>query len=157
MDFSFIQKVAVYPFGNLSQDKNASLRVQSVFLMELLRQEGLRVIEPGTVRKAAQDLRLPAAGELTPDQLMALGQAIGADGVFQGTVEDYGLERQSSSKTFFLTASFTFSETVTGMTIWRSQVNNSGDSLFRKLFGGGSASLFDVTREAVNDAQKTLF
>jgi uncharacterized protein YbjQ (UPF0145 family) len=48
-------------------------------------------------------------------------------------------------------------ETETGNLIWRSQVHVDGSSLWKKLFGGESASLYDVSRKAVQKALGSLF
>jgi len=157
VDYSYIRQVAVFPFQNLSQDLYAAARVQSVFTTQLLAQDGLRVVEPGAVLATLEDQRLDAAAELSPDQIVALGEQLGADAIFFGTVEEYGAERMSNDRVYLVTLSFALHETETGSLIWQGQVHNDGTSFWRKLFGGGSASLYQVTSTAVDDALETLF
>ena len=88
-----IGTVAVYPFRNLTQDVHAAPRVQSIFLSELLQQDAVRVLEAGQVLDAMVQLRLGADSEPTPAQMQELGKLTGADAIFFGTVEEYGLDR----------------------------------------------------------------
>jgi TolB-like protein len=157
VDFSYIQRVAVFPFDNLSSDNQAAAKVESVFLAELLKVEGLRVVAPGETRAIVAAARVPFSSELSADQIVALGQALGVEAVFFGRVEDYGVRSDSSDRSNALTATFSLAETVTGTTIWHVQVNRDGGSVWRKIFGGGSASFYDVTRGAVREAMGTLF
>jgi hypothetical protein len=94
---------------------------------------------------------------LSPEQIVELGQALSVQGIFFGTVEEYGQARIRNAQAYNVTVSFSLSETETGTMIWNSQVNRNGTSFWRRLFGGGSASLYDVSRDAVDSALGTLF
>ena len=47
-------------------------------------------------------------------------------------------------------------ETQTGEEIWRAQVNETGSSVWTRLFGGSTASLYTVSNEVVRTALDTL-
>ncbi len=157
VDYSFIRRAAVYPFQNRSQDLQAGVRVHSVFLSELLQQDALRTIDPGATLGGIGALRLDTTGELTPEQIIDLGRELEVDAIFFGDVEEYGADRVSNDRVHMVTLTFSMAETQTGSVVWRSTVHRSGTSFWRKLFGGGSASLHDVTREAVRESLETLF
>jgi hypothetical protein len=157
VDFSFIRRVAIYPFQNLSQDVFGAQRVQSVFLTELLERDEVEVIDRGEVLAAAAELKLQPDAVLSPAQVQALGKRLQADAIFFGTVEEYGPERGVGSPTQVVTATYQLCETQTGRVVWSSQVRTDGASLGRSLFGGGSASGFAVARENVRAALGTLF
>lgn len=157
VDFSYIRTVAVYPFANLTQDAHASQRLHSIFISEVLDADAVEIRELGETLQAMGDLRLNPDGELTTDQVVALGKNLGVDAVFFGTIEDYGIERVSDGRTYSVTATFRLRETETGTMIWNAQTRADGASVWRKIFGGGSASLYDVSREAVHQALETLF
>jgi len=156
VDFGFIRTVAVAPFSNLSADRFAAERLESVFLAELLTYDGLRVVDTGEVRKAWNDLRLGDPDELTPEQLKAVGERLGVDAVFTGAVQEYGLERLGGNGTYSVTVVFGMLETVTGSRIWNAQVQTDGSSFWRSLFGGQPASQYDVSRKAVRQGLDTL-
>ncbi|MEZ4387260.1 MAG: hypothetical protein R3D98_06715 [Candidatus Krumholzibacteriia bacterium] len=157
VDFSYIRRVAVYPFVNRSQDPQAAPRVYSIFQAELLQHDALRTIDLGETLGGLQALRLDPAAVLAPEQIVALGKQLGVDGIFFGDVDDYGLERASGDRVYSVTFTFSLAETETGSVVWQSTVHDDGTSLWRKLFGGGTASLHDVSRSAIADALETLF
>jgi hypothetical protein len=156
-DFSFVRRAAILPFQNLSQDLHAGTRLQSVFMTSILEQDVLAMVDLGETLNAMSKLRLAADAALTPEQIIALGQELQVDAFFMGMVEEYGLERMSNDRVYLVTASFTMVETETGSVIWKAQVHEDGTSFWRKLFGGGSSSLYDVSRSAVNQALETIF
>ena len=157
VDYSFVRRVAVVPFRNLSQDLHAGTRLYSVFMTQLLERDAVEVVAMGEVLGAMNRLRLVADEELTQEQIVALGKELGAQALFFGTVDEYGLERVSNQRIYMVTATFRMAETETGSMVWQAQVHQDGDSLARKLFGGGSASQHAVSKEAVDDALGTLF
>lgn len=157
VDFSFIRRVAIYPFYNLSQDVFGAQRVQSVFMTELLERNEVEVIDRGELLAAVTEFKLHPDAILSPEQVQALGKRLGADAIFFGTVEEYGAERGGSTPTQVVTATYQLCESQAGRVVWSSQVRTDGASLSRKLFGGGSASSFAVARENVRAALGTLF
>jgi len=157
VDFSYVRRVAVFPFQNLSQDVHASQRLQSIFVAEILAQDALVILEQGETLHAMAKLRLSPAAQLSKEQIIALGQALSVDAIFFGTIEEYGVERISDGRTYSVTASFNLVETETGLMVWNSQTRADGTSFWRRLFGGGSASLYDVSRDAIQQALETLF
>ncbi|MBK8165589.1 MAG: DUF799 family lipoprotein [bacterium] len=157
VDFSFIRRVAVYPFYNLSQDVYGGQRVQSVFLTELLERNEVEVLDRGEVLAAVAEMKLHPDAILSPQQVQSLGSRLKADAVFFATVEEYGTERSHANPTQVVTATYQLCEAQTGRVVWSSQIRTDGASLGRKLFGGGSASAFAVARENVRAALGTLF
>jgi hypothetical protein len=156
VDLSFVRRVAVYPFYNLSQDVFGGQRVQSVFLTELLARGAVEVVDRGEMLAAVAELKLHPDSILSPEQVVALGLRLKADGIFFGTVEEYGIER-GADQVQVVTATYQLCEAQTGRVVWSSQNRTDGTSLMRKLFGGGSASGYEVARANVRSALGTLF
>ncbi len=157
VDFSFIRRVAVYPFYNLTQDVYAAQRVQSIFVTEVLANKDLEVIDRGATLAAVAEMKLPLDRILSPEQIKDLGKRLGAEGIFFGTIEEYGLDRTSHDPSEVVTSVYQLCETQTGGTIWSSQTRTDGSSLLRKFFGGGTAGIYDVARANVRAALETLF
>jgi len=157
VDFSYIRRVAVFPFDNLSSDNQAAPKVESIFLAELLEVEDLKVVAPGETLATIHEARLPMTTQLSAEQIVALGKALEVEAVFFGVVEEYGVRADSRDRANAVTLSLGLAETVTGTTIWHVQVSRDGGSVWRKIFGGGTASFYDVTRGAVRQAMGTLF
>lgn len=157
VDLGFIQSAAVLPLQNLSDDGFADERIQSLFLMRVLEEEALSLVESGTVREALHRLRIPVGAEPTPEQIVALGRELGVDALFFGVVEEYGAVRTNREQVNHVTATFMLAETQTGVVVWRAQVHRTGRSLWRHLFGGGGRSLHEVSLSVVDAALESLF
>ncbi len=156
VDFSHIRRCALLPFQNLTEDGFADERLQSVFLMEILERGSLSIIDPEETVSAMKELRLAPGSTLTPEQIVALGKALSVEAVFFGSVEEYGLQSRSRQQIYEITAAFGMAETETGNLIWRSQVHVDGSSFWKKIFGGESAGLYDISRKAVRRALGSL-
>jgi hypothetical protein len=156
-DFSRIRRCAILPFENLTADGYADERLGSVFLMEILRQGDLVALDVEESIEAMRNLKAVPGTNPTEQQVVALGQALGVDAVFFGTVEEYGQSGRSRQGAYFVTASFSLADAETGVLIWRSQVHVQGTSLRQRLFGGEPPSLYEVSVEAVRQALRTLF
>ena len=157
VDISFISRVAIFPFQNLSADHKAPARVASIFLSEILEYEGLIILAPGETLSVLQEMKLGIAEVLSAAQIVELGRRLDIDAIFFGTVEEYGLQQMGRDRSFALTVSFSMAETSTGSLIWNSQVHRGGISIWRKLFGGGAPEPYSVSRDAVRQALETLF
>jgi hypothetical protein len=157
VDLSYIQRVAIFPFRNMSQDMQAAPRVQSIFMAGILEQGDLLLVDQGEVLHTLQRLKISPEAALSSEQVVDLGRELGVQGIFFGSVEEYGQTRINNTQVNHITAAFSLLETETGSLVWNSQVSNNGTSFWRRLFGGGSASLYDVSRLAVRTAQRSLF
>jgi hypothetical protein len=156
VDYSHIRRVAIYPFQNRSQDPQAGPRVQSVFVTELLTRNALQTLDPGESLAAMRELKLDPGAELSAAQILALGQRLSVDAIFFGAVDEYGYERESGDRVSSLTLTLRLAETETGTIIWQSQDHRRGTSVWRKIFGGGTTSLHDISRAAVDDCLRSL-
>jgi len=157
VDFSYIRRVAIFPLQNLSSDHKAPARVGSIFLAELLEQDGIEVLAPGETISGLVAMNLSAAEVLSQDQIVELGKRLEVDALFFGSVEEYGIEQMGRDRAFGITVSFSMAETTTGQLIWNAQTHRGGISLWRKVFGGGTPEPYEVSRSAVRDALETLF
>ncbi len=157
VDISYIQRVAVCPFYNLSQDVHAGQRLHSIFVSDVLSREALQVLELGETLHGMSEQQLSADSQLSADQIVALGKTLGVDAIFFGTIEEYGRERIGNGRTYSVTANFRLMGTDTGSKIWSAQNQASGSSIWRRLFGGGSASLYAVSQTVVHESLDTIF
>lgn len=156
VDFSHIRRCAVLPFANLTGDSFAAKRMESIFLMEVLTSGALTLVEPEETLSAMTDLRITPGSTPTAEQVVALGKALSVEGVLFGSVEDYGPVNRSGRPGYQVTAAYSLLETETGTLIWRSQVHVEGLSLWKRLFGGESATLFELSRKAARKALGSL-
>lgn len=156
VDFGYMQRAAVLPFQNLTSDDIADERMHSIFLMEILKEDVLDIVDSRETVSVMRGMGLSPGSSLTPEQVVALGDKLVVDALFFGTVEEYGYSRGDRRRGPEITAVFGMIETETGAVVWRSQVHATGSSFLKRLFGGGAADLFDVSRDTVRKALRTL-
>jgi len=156
VDFGYMERAAVLPFRNLSQDTLAGQRVQSIFLMALLDEDAIDLVDPRETDAAMRQLGLSPGAELTTEQSVRLGQELGVQGLFFGVVEEYQTGQGNRTRGPELTAVFGLIETQTGAVAWRAQVHETGASVWKRLFGGSPDDVYTVSRDAVRRALRTL-
>lgn len=157
VDFSGIQRCAIVPFQNLTDEGFADERLQSIFLSEVLQTGALAIVDPEETASVMLEKGIATGGILTPEQIVKVGEALSVQAIFLGSIEEYGVQTRTRRQAHAVTAVFSMAETETGKTIWRSQVHTDGASFWQQLFGGESASQYDVSRKAVRKALGSLF
>ena len=155
-NFSFLEKVAVVPFENLSNDQTAGARTTHIFLTELLSAESFDVAEPGEVSKATMKYMTSSGVSLTRDQIIEVGKALGVQGIILGSVNETSASRGGSTPSNDITIDARMVETETGQTIWSATNTESGRGLLASLFGTGDRSQSESTRRCVRRVIKTL-
>jgi hypothetical protein len=156
VDFSYLQRAAVLPFENLTQDELADERMRSVFLTEVLDAQILEIVDPRGTEAAMTALGIRPDQPLTPEQAVALGKQLSVDAVFSGVVEEFGFSRGGLDRNPEITAVFALTETETGSIVWRVQIHETGSSFWKKLFGGSPDDIYAVSRDTVRKALGTL-
>ena len=81
--------VAVLPFSNQTERRNAGEAVELELVRQLVGTGKFRVVEPGTVRAEMLAGRVTVAGGASLDAARVMGAALGADVLVGGAVRDY--------------------------------------------------------------------
>ncbi len=129
-DMSFYQKVGVVPFVNLSVDRFAGEKMTSAFVTELLITEKFDVIERGEFDYIVQQVRSSTGGspsaELTAEQLKAIGDQAGVNGIIEGVVKDYEMIRLGQGSYPLISFSVKLVDAPTGRVVWESNYSTKG-------------------------------
>lgn len=155
-DLGALRRVAVLPFETLTAERVPADKVQKIFVSELLATGAFEVVEPGTVTRALRDERVESVGALTPADIVRLGKAMGADGLFFGTVLEYGEPRGGSAGAPEITIQLRLAEGASGTTVWSTSGTRTGATISARLFGLGGDSPSEVTRGLIREALSTL-
>ncbi|MBD3161134.1 MAG: hypothetical protein GF328_03440 [Candidatus Latescibacteria bacterium] len=155
-NFGFVEKVAVVPLENLSQDQGAGARATRILVNELLAVRAFAVTEPGEVSQQLGRLGTLRAGELPKEQIGALGEALGVQALILGSVGESGTSRTAGRATNTVTLVLRMVDIETGTTVWSATVTEDGRGFWSRVLGTGEASLSEVTRDAIRKAIGTL-
>lgn len=154
-DFAFVERVAVLPFENLSNDRQAGARATRLMLTELLATGALDVVEPGEVQAALADL---GSGSLQPstEQIRELGETLEVQALVLGTVTESEVVRSGSVGIPVVGLDVRMVETETGAIVWAATYTERGGSLGAKLLGTSGEPISVTTRDAVRGVLRTL-
>jgi TolB-like protein len=155
-DFGYIERVAVIPFENLSQDQGAGYRATRYFVSELLAAEAFDVVEPGEVTRVLEKRGLVRVAELAPEQIVDIGRELGVQGLILGSVAESSTTRSGSSSVVVVTVIARMVETDKGVTVWSTTHTKGGRGVWSYLFGGADESESEVTRRCVEETVGTL-
>jgi len=155
-NFNFIERVAVIPFGNLSNDQGAGERLTHIFVTELLSQEAFDIVEPGEVTDALSKARISLPADLTEEQIKEVGKTLGVQGIIIGNVNESSLSRSGSGNKPVVTLDARMVETEKGQTVWSATNTEEAGGFWSSLFGTGGESQSEVARKCVRRVIKTL-
>lgn len=155
-DLGAIRVVAVLPFESLTGERADAEKVQRVFVGELLATGAVEVVEPGRVVQLLGREGVTAPGALEPADLTRLGQALGADGLFLGTVVDFSEQSAGAVPAPEVTIELRLVETASGRTAWQATAGRSGPNARARLFGFGGDSLTEAARRLVREQLEAL-
>jgi TolB-like protein len=155
IDFSFIRRVAVLPFDNLSTDQQAGFRVTRLIITELLASGAVDVVEPGEVEGAlARIARTSAMPDI--EQIVTLGESLGVQALVIGTVAQSEVLRSGAVGIPVVTIDAQMVETETGAIIWAATHTGKGGSVGARVLGTGGESISQTTRRCVQQLLATL-
>jgi len=161
-DMSFYTRVAVAPFGNLSQEPYAGERVGRAFMTELVISGRLPLVEDGAFRKALSQAgaTLDPQGQYDGEKVKVAAAAVGANGVIRGVVTDYSMQRFGSSDAPVMGFDVEMVDVATGTTVWRGSITRRGKGRM-PIVGGGTSTfgllLQECCKEIVDRLEKEAF
>jgi len=158
-DFSFVERVAVLPFENLSNDRQAGSRATRLTTTELLASGALDVVEPGEVQAALRQTGTVQAGR-TPvpstEQIITLGEALNVQAIIMGSVTQSENLRSGSVPIPVVTLDMRMVEAETGATVWAATHSEKGSTVSAKVLGTGGQPIAETTRQCVRQILATL-
>jgi TolB-like protein len=153
-DFAFIEKVAVLPLENLSNDRQAGVRATRLLITELLSTGAVDVVEPGEVQAALD--RVVHQRTPTTAEIIEIGRTLEVQGVVLGSVSQSESLRAGTVSVPVVTLDVHMLETETGTSVWAVTHTEKGSGLSAKFLGTGSEPISETTRRCVQTIVATL-
>lgn len=154
-NFSFVEKVAVFPFENFSGDQQAGVRATRLFITELLASGAVEVVEPGQVAEAVN--RVAGIGP-TPstEQIVALGKSLGVQALLLGSVNQAENVRAGTVMVPVITLDVHLVETETGAAVWAATRTEKGSGFGAQVLGTGGEPISETMRRCVRKMVRSL-
>ena len=90
-------RIAVMPFQNNTDFRNAGMIAMYMFMVELLKNKKFEPIEYGNIRDLIVSLRIRNRGELDYNNMNVLSEKLGASGILLGAVDNFTKGAAASS------------------------------------------------------------
>ena len=155
IDFSFVERVAVVPFENLSTDQQAGFRATRLLITELLASGAVDVVEPGEVEAAMARLAGRTARP-SKEQIVSLGQSLGVQAIIAGTVAQSEVVRSGGAGVPVVTLDAQMIESESGEIIWAATHTEKGSGFAARVLGTGGEPISQTTRRCVRTLLDTL-
>jgi curli biogenesis system outer membrane secretion channel CsgG len=155
-NFGAVQRVALMPFDNFTNDDHAPEKVSQILMIELLSAQVFEVVDPGESRAAIAAEQVSSISQLSAEHIRRIGETLNAEALMLGTVQELSMDRSSGVAAPTISLQFRLVDTLTGETIWSSIVSRQGAGASARLFGVGGTSVNEAIRELVREALGTL-
>lgn len=151
LDLSYVTKVAVLPFENLTTNEMVGRRVRDIAFTEVMAAKKFDVVDKGVVDAALREMALNGQEAMDAPVLKILGKRLGVNAFLSGTVNNIeGGDRGALSyPEVSLTLHLIDSETA--QILWRSTAYRNGYSLMNRMFDLDPRDEFEVTLSLLQD------
>lgn len=157
VSFGYIQKVAVLPFENHTQDKFVGERIRDIVTTEVLSRGLFDVVEKGDLERFLRE-------EMVVREHYSLDQATGkrllprlqAQAYLAGSVDDFSEMRNGPYSYPVVALTLRLVDSESGQIIWQASGHESGYSTTDRLFGLASDDANQVTFRLVKRLLDTL-
>jgi TolB-like protein len=156
VDFSFIKRVAVLPFQNLTNERFSGEIVRQVVISEFLASGLVDVVVPGDVSSTLRSLDIKKMSPPSAEQIKAIGSVLKVQAVILGTVEQYGTSRYGTVAAPELTVTLIMADTTSGNIIWSVTKTGGGISFMARHFGTKSQTMSELVLSVVQEAIETF-
>jgi hypothetical protein len=156
VDIGFVRAVAVLPLENNSKDEFAPERVRNITMTRILGRGLFDVVDKGVVDSLLHEEAIDPGKPLDRQDLRRLGQRLNVQAVMLGTIDLADEGRKGSVVYPQLSVTLRLLEVESGLVIWQASGHESGDSVWRRLFGLASVGRFELTLALVDKMLSTI-
>ena len=159
-NFSYIKKVAVLPFNNLSDDRYAGERIRNTLIIDLMSRGVFDVVEQGEVSKVLAVVFRETGfeeGKAVPvdkETLKLIGEKLSIQAVILGSVDEYSGGGFGGGGV--VSIAMRMLDTSSGTILWQAKTTEISRSVWRKLIGIEEVDRSELTKNAVKHALDTL-
>ena len=155
-DLNFIQKVAVLPFSNNTNDNHAANRLRGITSTQILSMGLFDVVNTSVVDSALQEMAVNQNTPLDTPVLRRLGQRLDVQAFVHGSVENIGRNMEGSFTYPEVSLSLQLIESETSMILWKSTAHRHGYSVWDRLFDLDPQDGFQLALTLIRDMLSTI-
>ncbi len=149
VDLAFINRIAVMPFENNTNDSYAADRSRNITITQFLALGIADVIDKGLVDSVLLEEAVEFGKPIDQATIKRLGQRLNVQAFLIGTVDEAGETGRSTSSSSEISFTLRLIDARAAMILWQASGHGSGDSFRRRLFGLASIENFKVSSSLV--------
>ena len=156
-DLTYIETVAIVPFENLTQQKEAEGKVMNVVAAEVLRRGVFDVVEFGEVAKVLREEGFKVPGSISKRVAERAAKRLNVQAFIVGSVEEYGVSGTGRDSYPEVSVSLKLVDAKTYKILWEATHSVKGTTVLDRLFGISKKSASDLAKKLVAEMFDTLF
>ena len=156
VDFGFVQKIAVLPVENNSKDEFAPELVRDITITRILAMKLFDVTDKGLVDSFLREEAIDPGKPLDVSTIKRLGQKLNVQSLLLTTLDIAADSRKGTMSYPEMSVTLRLLEVETGLVIWQAGGHQSGDSIWRRLFGLAGRDKYQVTVSLLEDILHTI-
>jgi len=156
VDLGYIQRVAVLPLENHSDDKYAAKRVRNVINTQILAMGLFDTAEQGLVDSVLLREAIEQNAPIDQLTLKRLGQRLKVQAFVMGAVDQSGDVRRGANTFPEIAITLRLLEAESGKILWQASGYRNGESLSRRLFGMAARDSYQVALSLARDLLSSL-
>jgi len=157
VELSFINRVAVLPFENNTDDKLASERVRDVSITQVLSSGLFDVVDKSIVDNALNEEAIDLdKSPIDQSTMSRLGQRLNVQAFLLGSVDQSGEVRRGSISYYEIALSLRLLDINSGIIFWNASGTQNGDSTAKRLLGLARDDEFIVTTKLLRKLLGTV-
>lgn len=151
VDLGYIERVAVLPLENHSDDKYAAKRVRNVINTQILAMGLFDTVEQGLVDSVLLREAIEQNAPIDQLTLKRLGQRLKVQAFVMGAVDQAGDVRRGANTFPEIAMTIRLLEAESGRILWQASGYRNGESLSRRLFGMAAIDSYQVALHLTRD------
>ncbi len=157
IDLGYVERIAVLPFENNTEDKFAAERVRGILSTSILAQGYYDLAEKGELQRFLNEEVASEEGSLLDKALgQRLGKGLKVDAYIAGAIDDYRMVSNGPYSYWVVAATLRMVDISSGSIIWQASATESGYKTFDRLFGFASEDANQVTLRLVQRLLNTI-
>ncbi len=155
-DLNYIQKVAVLPFTNNTQDTFAANRIRDITATQILSMGLFDVVSSSVVDSTLMEMAITQNQPIDTPLMRRLGQRLDVQAFVHGSVENIGRNADGSFAYPEVSLTLQLIESESSMVLWQATAHRHGYSVWDRLFDLDPQDGFQLALSLIREMLSTV-
>jgi len=156
VELGYVQRVAVLPFENNSDDQHVAARVRDLTITQGLAMGLFDMVDKGLIDSVLGEEAIDPGSALDAPTVKRLGQRLNVQALLLGAVDQAGEGRRGNFSFPEIALTLRLVDVNTGILLWQTSGYGNGYSIWGRLFGLAPRDSFMVNLKTVQRILETV-